>query len=104
MACGMYVIASDTGGIPEILDDSCGALFRSNDEQHLLKKINEALCNDDVIREKGRAAEKKIIENFTLKKNCMEYSALYSEILQYDQWDISEPEKEISINCSDFFN
>ena len=82
MACGVCVIASDTGGIPEMLDNSCGSLFINSDEKSLLNKIESSLADLKLVREKGKLAEKRVNENFTIEKNSNAYLELYHEIFK----------------------
>lgn len=90
MSCGVCVIASDTGGIPEMLDDSCGFIFKTNNQLDLLTKTELALNDMNLVRNKAKLAEKRVHENFTLKKNCDDYSHLYREILSFSNWEKSE--------------
>ena len=45
LACGIPVITFDTGGSPEIIDDSCGVVVPKNDINQLDKEIN-LICNE----------------------------------------------------------
>src|SRR6185369_7969551 len=61
MACGVPVIASNVGGIPEIISDSYnGYLIPSEDSSILAQKI-EVLLNDNDIREQFIKRSYKII-------------------------------------------
>ncbi|MCX6291826.1 MAG: glycosyltransferase [Bacteroidetes bacterium] len=103
MACGVCVIGSDTGGIPEILDNTCGYLFKNNSQEDLKSKITDALLSIENTRKKGELAEKRVQQQFTLKKNCREYSTLYRDLLKYENWNFDERETGKSINVADFF-
>jgi|GEM_PF-6060177 len=81
MICGACVIASDTGGIPEILTNEFGYLFKSGDSQDLLRVINESLQNLDDTRKKGLLSEKLVREKFDLKFCAREYEKLYGELM-----------------------
>lgn len=39
LACGTPVVTFDTGGSPEIIDDSCGAVVSKNDVQAMMREI-----------------------------------------------------------------
>jgi len=81
MICGVCVIASDTGGIPEILTAEFGYLFKSGDSQDLLRAINESLKNLEDTRKKGLLSEKLVREKFDLDFCVHAYEKLYAEIL-----------------------
>jgi glycosyltransferase involved in cell wall biosynthesis len=81
MACGVCVIASDAGGIPEILQNDYGYLFRVGDSSHLLEKLNLALSDTAGTRSKGLQAEKVAREKFDLSRCAAEYEQLYLTLL-----------------------
>jgi len=83
MACGICVIGSDAGGTPDILNDSTGYIFESNNAMDLLDKINIALSDIETCRKKGLVAEKIVRENFSMENTCIKYLELYSEILGF---------------------
>ena len=73
MACGVPVIGSKTGGIPDMIKhDNNGWLVKKNDPQTLGKLINEALSDDNKLEKIGEKAletakkfSKKIFEKRT---------------------------------------
>ena len=81
MACGVCIVGSDIGGIPEILDEQYAYVFRSGNSEHLLTKINSALMNLEETRQKGLHGEKIVQEKFDLKNCALQYEKLYAEIL-----------------------
>ena len=104
LACGVFKIASDVGGIPEVLDNASGYLFKSGDEEDLLNKINHALKNLAESRDKADEASRNV-ENFSLEKNCNGYLSIYKHILSYDNWKIREENiqhKKVKISINDF--
>ena len=81
MICGVCVIASDTGGIPEILTNEIGYLFKSGDSRDLLRAINESLEDLDDTRKKGVLSEKLVRDKFDMQFCASEYDNLYEEIV-----------------------
>lgn len=69
MACGLPVIGTKVGGIPEIISDSYnGYLVEPNDSSLLAQKI-ESLVNDSSVREKFvRAGIDTVAKKFTSEK------------------------------------
>ncbi len=58
MSFGKPVIAPDTGGIPELVDDNGGVLFEPNDRESLVQAIRRALSLDH--QAMGRHNQEKI--------------------------------------------
>lgn len=46
LACGRAVVATDVGGIPEVVDDGCGLLVRPRDASALAHALTRALDRD----------------------------------------------------------
>jgi glycosyltransferase involved in cell wall biosynthesis len=60
LSCGIPVISSNVGGIPELVDDSNSMLIQPGDEQALLSSMeammkNKHLYNKDVIAQQAAA-------------------------------------------------
>ena len=45
LACGLPIISSHAGGIPEMVDDTCGILVPSQDENALAKAMKDMISN-----------------------------------------------------------
>ena len=77
LACGTPVLTFDTGGSPEIIDDTCGAVVPKNDIQALADEIRR-IAGERPYTESAclqRAAQ------FDEKRRFGEYVALYEEML-----------------------
>jgi glycosyltransferase involved in cell wall biosynthesis len=70
-ACGLPVIASNIGGIPELLIDNAGLLFKPGDEEDLILKIQFAINNPEELRKIGERGREKVkrfsVENYINK-------------------------------------
>lgn len=64
MACGKPVIASDVGGIPEIVTEDVGLLVKPKDSLDLAEKMDYLLENPDICDDLGKNAIEKV------KKYC----------------------------------
>jgi len=81
MACGTTVIASNVGGIPEIIDDyKDGLLIEPNNYINLAKAILLLLKNSDLRIELSQAAIEKVRNNFTLKQTANQTLEIYSKV------------------------
>ncbi len=65
MGCGLPVIASNVGGIPELIQDNIeGLLFESNSKEELAEKLNFLIQNQDQQEQLGKNAVKRIRNEF----------------------------------------
>jgi len=79
MACGLPVIATNVGGISEILMEDCGRLVPPNQPELLAKTILEFSTSDFSLRKlELRAA---VEEKFSWDKNVESLIALYEELI-----------------------
>jgi glycosyltransferase involved in cell wall biosynthesis len=66
MACGLPVVATASGGIPELVDESCGIFTRPRDPAAIADAL-ELLYDQPVIRRQmGIAGREKIVREFNL--------------------------------------
>lgn len=83
MACGVPVIASNVGGIPEQVDDGITGLLIPAQNAELMARSASLLLKDPILREKmGKAAMLKVKDRFTLTHQVEQYLQWYEEILQ----------------------
>lgn len=54
LACGLPIISSHAGGIPEMVDDTCGILVPSQDENALAKAMKDMISNNNYSTEQIR--------------------------------------------------
>jgi glycosyltransferase involved in cell wall biosynthesis len=81
IACGIPVVATHVGGIPEqIREGKTGFLTPPGDPQEMAARI-EQLLTDDVLRNKmGKNAAEDACRRFDLNRQVDEYLAIYQEI------------------------
>ena len=83
MACGIPVVAFNTGGIPEyVRDGQTGCLVELGNESRLAQKIS-GLCDLESFRHRlGRAALKMVETEFDLTIQTQRYRTLYESLSQ----------------------
>jgi starch synthase len=82
-ACGLPLIATRLGGIPEVVQDGTNGLLVDSpqDPGELAEKIL-ALLQDPALRERlGRTARERILERFSWQHIAREQEAVYDGIL-----------------------
>lgn len=82
MACGLPIVATAIGGIPEmILPDRTGILVTPGNARELCKGM-EMLVNDESLRIKmGKEGAKRVMEKFTLDQQVEKYLQYYKAIM-----------------------
>lgn len=66
-AAGKPVIASDTGGMPEAVNENTGNLIRVNDHNDLAEKISNLYNDRRLVKLKSENAYKKAIERYDMR-------------------------------------
>lgn len=80
MSAGLPVIASNVGGIKEIVDDSVGKLMtRGNEEKELADLFKVIIENNDWITQRGKNARKRVEEKFTSEIMCSKTWKVYEQ-------------------------
>jgi spore coat protein SA len=81
-ACGLAVIGSKRGGIPEIIkDEKTGLLINDpEDPQEIAQKIISLLDSPKKIEEYGKAAREYMEQSFSWDRTAREIEALYDEL------------------------
>ena len=82
MACGVPVIASNAGGLPEVIVDGESGLLCDVGQPECLGKMASDLLRDEPRRvAMGRAARQRAVERFPLARVVSEYEQNYFDVL-----------------------
>jgi glycosyltransferase involved in cell wall biosynthesis len=82
MACGLPVVATTAGGLPEIVDHGrTGLLVSPGDSEALAWALHELLAYPDRRRGMGEAGRRVAVERFGLERMLDETADLYRELL-----------------------
>ncbi len=82
MACGLPVIATAVGGVPEVIDNPRdGIVIDSQDEEALVSALTHLLENKDSRAEMGTQGRLRMLKHFSLKKMVRTYETLYQDML-----------------------
>ena len=81
MACGTPVVATDVGGVSEVVEDGVSGLLAGvDDADAYVQKLAELLTDRDRARAMGKAARKVAEERFERRKVVRLYEDLYSRL------------------------
>ena len=81
MSNGKAVAASSVGGLTEIIDDSVGFLMDPGNPDDIANKVNDALDDISLLKEKGVRARKRVVKNYSAKRLADYHLGIYKEIL-----------------------
>jgi len=85
MACAKPIVATSVAGVPEVVVDGfTGFLVPPQNPEGLAKRISDLLANDELRVKMGKAARKRIENNFSLKTQVDNFQALYSKLLTHN--------------------
>ncbi|WP_424355715.1 glycosyltransferase family 4 protein [Methanobacterium sp. MBAC-LM] len=81
MACGIPVISSKLGGIPDVVvDRETGLLVNPEDEESLAESLMFLLENEDIARKMGNNGKKKV-EEYSWKKIAEKTQGIYERLI-----------------------
>jgi len=80
MACGLPVVATRVGGLPEIVDEEVGTLVEPGDPDALAQGIVELLVARD-LDELGRKARARVVENWSNARLVRRHEEIYRGLL-----------------------
>ncbi len=69
MGCGVPVISTNTGGIPELLSDGAGIIIEEKSSENLSRAILKIMKNGDLRKELSINGRKKSLSMFNIKNN-----------------------------------
>jgi glycosyltransferase involved in cell wall biosynthesis len=82
MASGKPVVATNTGGTPEIvLDKETGLLVPPKDSKSLTEAISVLLSDSKLAEDMGKKARKRVEEYFTIEEHVKKTEKVYRELL-----------------------
>ncbi len=82
MSCGLPVVASDVGGIPDIIQSGRnGLLVEKENPAALAAAVGRILDEPAFARQLGAAARRTVVERFTIGEMVRRYEAVYADLL-----------------------
>jgi len=82
MACGLPVVSTSVGGMPEALDDFQEAfLVHARDVCAMAERIVQLGTNPTLRTEMGRKARARAVRDFDLRDQGDKFVELYQEVL-----------------------
>jgi glycosyltransferase involved in cell wall biosynthesis len=83
MAAGLPVVASDVGGIPELVEDGkTGWLVPPGDDDALASRLRPLLANPELRRSMGAAGYVRARDHFAAARMVEAFAQLYDELVR----------------------
>jgi glycosyltransferase involved in cell wall biosynthesis len=80
MACGLPVIGSDTGGIPDLIGEENGILVKPGNIEMIKQAIVAMKESKQLMLNMGAANRKKVRENFIWSSITKQYISVYQDV------------------------
>jgi glycosyltransferase involved in cell wall biosynthesis len=81
MATGLPVVATNVGGVSDILNDEVGFLVENDDERTMLKHLSHLVADSSRRQKVGRGAAVFVKERFSHERLSADLKALYNRSL-----------------------
>lgn len=100
LACGLPVVASDVGGVPEIVRDGCTGLLVEPENSGILAAAIKNLLNDPHRRRQMSVNCRRIaVDEYSLEIQASRYMELYASLLHRNSG--ATPKAQIGIKATD---
>ncbi len=70
MSCGVPVVATRVGGLPECITFEEGGIVPPDDPHRLADQLNELIENPELRNKKGSQGRKKVLDQYSVQKHC----------------------------------
>jgi glycosyltransferase involved in cell wall biosynthesis len=81
MACGIPVVGTEVGCLPEAITPETGILVPPNDSTQLAEAIELLIENPELRNQMGCQARKKVEQENSVMIHCLELHKIYSEVI-----------------------
>jgi sugar transferase (PEP-CTERM/EpsH1 system associated) len=91
MSAGLPVIATAVGGNLELVEEGWnGCLVPVGDSYALANALNELLADENLLKQQGVNARKRMVEKFDWHRTVDEYLGVYEELLRFSRVETPE--------------
>ena len=87
MACGIPVLSTDAGGIPELIGDGSGVMVKQRDAEGMAEAIEMLMTKPDLRTSIGARGRHKVEQEFNLRTICQDLMRLFMTAQQPQRRD-----------------
>ena len=80
MSSGVPIVTVDHGPLPEMVDETVGALFTMGDMDSMLMALGKILNQED--SQRGIKGRERVVEKFNFDGNAAAFEKIYLEAIQ----------------------
>jgi N-acetyl-alpha-D-glucosaminyl L-malate synthase BshA len=80
MSCGVPVVATDAGGVHEVVSEACARIVAVGDVEGLARAAVEILRDENLGRTMGESGRRRAEEMFDVDRVVPQYEALYERV------------------------
>ena len=92
MACGLPVVATSGGALPEVVEDGVTGILVPPADARALAEATDSLMRDAQLRRRmGQAGRQRILEKFSWRKAALQTEAVYQQVCQPSPAAVSKP-------------
>lgn len=82
MAAKTPIVATDVGGVPDVVDVSCAQLVRSGDINGIARALATTLSDREATRERVRRASERLRQGFDTASWLARYDSIYASVVR----------------------
>lgn len=97
MAMGKPVVATEVGGVTDIVTEDVGCLVPPSDDQAVALALLDLLSDEEMAKSRGEAGRRRVLKDFTSRRVASRMEQVYQSLLDPDGDEgrpISDSEKQ----------
>jgi glycosyltransferase involved in cell wall biosynthesis len=80
MSMGVVPVVSDVGGMPEVVDDSCGYVYQKENIAQAADAIARLIRDPHILNQKRTAARQKMVDKFDIRLMVAQLEKIYADL------------------------
>ena len=81
MSMGCVPVVSDAGGIPEVVNGSCGFVFNRQEPMNAINQLNVLINKPDLLEKLSNSSRERIVQQFSIHSMMLEIEKQYEQLV-----------------------